>query len=76
MGIDHFMKHRKISRVSLKGTLPQSITFLEKKKGINNRKETMPIDRHIHFSKIVVNSHPLLMAHGLCMFMYRGSTWQ
>jgi hypothetical protein len=34
MGINHFMKHRKTSRVSLKGTLLQSITFLEKKKGI------------------------------------------
>jgi hypothetical protein len=36
----------------------------------------MPIDRHIHFSKLVVNPHPLLMAHGVCMFMYRGLTWQ
>jgi hypothetical protein len=76
MGIDHSIKHRKISRMSLEGTLHQSITFLEKKKGINNRKETMPINRNIHFSKILVNPHPLLMAHGLCMFMYRELTWQ
>jgi hypothetical protein len=60
----------------LEGNLHQSITFLENKKGINNRKDTMPIDRHIHSSKVVVNPHPLLMAHGLYMFMYRGSTWQ
>jgi len=53
--------------MSLEDTLHQLITFLEKKKGINNRKETMPIDRHIHSSKVVVNPHPLLMAHGLCM---------
>ncbi len=76
MGIDHSIKHQKISRVYLEGTLNQSITMLEKKKGISNRKETMPIDRHIHSSKMVVNPHPLLMAHCLCMFMYRGSTWQ
>ncbi len=76
MGIDHSIKHRKISRVSLEGTLHQSITFLEKQKGLNNRKETFAIDRHIHCSKVVVNPHPLFMAHGLCMFMYRGSTWQ
>jgi hypothetical protein len=76
MCIDHPIKHRKISRVSLEGTLHQSITLLEKEKGINNRKDIMPIDRHIHSSKVVVNPHPLLMAHGLCMFMYRGSTWQ
>jgi hypothetical protein len=37
----------------------------------------MPIDRHIHSSKVVVNPHPIVMAHGLCMFMYpRRSTWQ
>jgi len=47
MGIDHFIKHRKISRVSLERTLHQSITFVEKKKNINNSKEIMPIDRHI-----------------------------
>ncbi len=76
MGIDHSIKHGKISRVSLEGTLHQSITLLGKKKGINDRKETMPIDRHIHSSNVVVNPHPLLMAHGLCMFMYRGLTWQ
>jgi len=76
MAIDHSIKHWKISRVSLEGTLHQSITLLEKKRNSNNRKETMPIDRHIHSSKVVVNPHPLLMAHGLCMFMYRGSTWQ
>jgi succinate dehydrogenase/fumarate reductase flavoprotein subunit len=76
MGIDHSIKHRKISRICLEGTLHQSITLLEKKKGINNRKETMPIDRHIHSSKVVVNPHQLLMAHGLCMFTYRGLTWQ
>jgi len=76
MGIDHSIKHRKIPRMSLEGTLQQSITFLEKKKSINNRKEIMPIDRHIHSSKVVVNPRPPLMAHGLCMFMYRGSTWQ
>jgi len=76
MGIDHPIKHQKISKVSLEGTLHQSITLLEKKKSINNRKHTMPIDRHIHSSKVVVNPHPLLMAHGLCMFMYRGLTWQ
>ncbi len=75
MGIDHSIKHQKISRVFLKATLHQSITLLEKKKGINNRMETMSIDRHIHSSKVVVNPHPLLMAHGLCMFMYRGLTW-
>jgi hypothetical protein len=74
MGIDHSIKHQKISRLFLECTLNQSITLLEKKKSIKNRKETMPIDRHIHFSKVVVNSHPLFMAHGLCMFMYRGST--
>jgi hypothetical protein len=56
MGIDHSIKHRKISRLSLKGTLHQSITLLEKKKGIKNRNETMPIDRHIHSSKVVVNA--------------------
>ncbi len=39
----------------------------KKKKGINNRKETMPIDRHIHSSKAIVNPHPLLMTHGLCI---------
>jgi hypothetical protein len=60
MGIDHSIKHRKISRVALEATLHQSITLLEKekKKGINNRKETMLImliDRHIHFSKVVIN---------------------
>jgi hypothetical protein len=71
MGIDHPIKHWKISSVC---TLHQSITLLEKKKGINNRKDIIPIDRHMHFSKVVVN--PLLMAHGLCMFMYRGLTWQ
>ncbi len=76
MGIDHFIKHQKNSRVFLKGTLHQSIILLEKKEGINNRKETLPIDRHIHSSKVVINSHPLLMDHGLCMFMYRGSTLQ
>jgi len=57
--------------MSLEGTLHQSITLLEKRKYINNRKETMPIDRHIRSSKVIVNSHPLLMAHDLCMFMYR-----
>jgi hypothetical protein len=62
MGIDHSIKHRKISRVSLEGTLHRSITLLEKKKGINSRKETMPIDRHIHYSKLVVNPRPLLMS--------------
>jgi hypothetical protein len=37
----------------------------------------MPIDRHIHSSQVVVNPHPVLMAHDLCMFMYpSGSTWQ
>jgi hypothetical protein len=76
MGIDHSIKHWKISRVSLKATLHQSIILLEKKKSINNREETMLIDRHIHSSRVVVNPHPLLMAHGLCMFMYRGSTWK
>jgi hypothetical protein len=76
MGIDHPIKHRKISKLSLEGTLHQSITLLEKKKSTNNRKHTMLIDRHIHSSKVVVNPHPLLMAHGLCMFMYRGLTWQ
>jgi len=76
MDIDHFIKHRKISRISLEGTLHQSISLLEKKKGINNRKETMPIDRHIHYSKLVVNPRPILMAHGLCMFMNRRLTWQ
>jgi len=76
MGIDHSIKHQKIPRISLEGTLQQSITFLGKKKSINNRKEIMPIDRHIHSSKVIVNAHPLLMAHGLCMFMYRGSTWE
>jgi hypothetical protein len=39
MGIDHSIKHQKISRMSLEGTLHQSITFLEKKNGMNNRKE-------------------------------------
>jgi hypothetical protein len=53
--------------VFLEGTLYQSITLLEMKKGINNRKETMPIDRHIHSSKAIVNPNPLLMAHGLCI---------
>ncbi len=76
MGIEHSTKHQKTSRISLEGTLHQSITLLGKKKIINSRKETMPIDRHIHFSKVVVNPHPLLMAHGLCMFMYKKSTWQ
>jgi hypothetical protein len=76
MGIDHFIKHGKNSRMFLEATLHQLITLIEKKKGINNRKEIMPIDRHIHSSKVVVNPHPLLMVHGLCMFMYRGSTWQ
>jgi hypothetical protein len=32
MGIDHSIKHRKISRVFLEGTLHQSKTHLEKKK--------------------------------------------
>jgi len=76
MNIDHFIKHQKISRVSLEGTLHQSISLLDKKKGINNRKESMPIDRHIHYAKVIVNPHPILMTHGLCMFTNRGSTWQ
>jgi len=76
MSIDDSIKHQKISRMSLEGTLHQSITFLKKKKGIHNKKETMLIDKHIHSSKIVVNLHPLLMPHGLCMFMYRGSKWK
>jgi len=74
MGIDHSITHRKISKVCLEGTLHQLITSLKKKKYINNRKETMPVNRHIHFSKVVINPHPLFMAHGLCMF--RGLTWQ
>jgi hypothetical protein len=76
MNIDHFKKHRKISRDFFEGTLHQSISLLEKKKGINSRKESMPIDRHIHYSKVIVNPRPVLMAHGLCMFTNRGSTWQ
>jgi len=36
----------------------------------------MPTDTHMHTSKVVVNPHPLFMAHGLCMFMYKGSRWQ
>jgi hypothetical protein len=73
MGIDHSIKHWKISRMS---SFHQSITLLEKKKGIHNRKESIPLDRHIHSSKVVVNPHPLLMGHGLCMFTYRGLKWQ
>ncbi len=70
MGIDHSIKHRKISRVFLEGTLQQSITLLEKKKRVLTK------EGHIHSSKVVINPHPVLMAHGLCMFMYpRGSTW-
>jgi hypothetical protein len=45
-----------------------------KEKNINYRKEIMPIDRHIHYSKVVVNPHPVLMAHDLCMFMNKGWT--
>ncbi len=40
MGIDHSIKHRKNSRISLEGNLDQTITLLEKKNGINNMKET------------------------------------
>jgi hypothetical protein len=47
MGIDHSIKHWNFSKASLKGTLHQSITLLEKKKGIKNRKETMLIDKLI-----------------------------
>jgi hypothetical protein len=47
MGIDHSINNWEISRVFLKGTIHQSKSLLKKKKGINNRKETMPIDRHI-----------------------------
>jgi hypothetical protein len=70
MGIDHSIMNWEISRMSLEGTLHQSISLLEKKKGINNRKETMPIDRHIHSSKVVVNSHPfpcLIVCVCLCI---------
>jgi len=74
MDIEHFIKHWKNSRVFLEGTLHQSISLQEKKKNINYRKEIMPIDRHIHYSKVVVNPHPVLMAHDLCMFMNRGWT--
>jgi hypothetical protein len=34
MGIDHSIKHRKISRVFLEGTLHQLISLLEKKKKV------------------------------------------
>ncbi len=69
MGIDHSRKHPKTSRMTLEGTLHQSITLLEKKKGVNNRRETMPIDRHIHFSKVVCKSPPT--SHGSwSMYVY------
>jgi len=69
MGVDHSIKHQKIPRMSLEGTLQQSITFLEKKKSINNRKEIMSIDRHIHSSKVGVNPPPT--SHGSwSMYVY------
>ncbi len=36
----------------------------------------MPIERDIDSSKVIANPDPLLMAHGQCMFIYKGSTWQ
>jgi hypothetical protein len=43
MGIDHSIKHQKIPRMSLEGTLQQSITFLEKKKKIAIGRRLCPL---------------------------------